>query len=83
MIFELILFHLEYSFNVVVTMEHGEDVQVGKDDTEVVYQCRSPHLLIDEDFHDVLHDISCGYVDHHLRILFVVCGVEQMNVFSH
>ena len=43
----------------------------------------SGHLLVDEHLDDILDGVYSRHVDHHLRVLFVVGCVEQMDVPLH
>ena len=56
-------------------------MEVGQHHTAVVYQGSPRYLLIDQHLHHVLHHVGCGHVDHHLRVLFVVGRIEEIDVF--
>ena len=73
---------LEYPLHVVVSVEDGDHVEVGQHHAAVMYEGGGRHLLIDQHLHHVLHHVGRGHVDHHLRVLFVVGRVEEIDVFS-
>ena len=74
------IFHLKYSLDIVITVQHCEHVTVCQEDAGVVDNRGPGDHPVGKDLHHVLDCVHGRHIDHDLWVLLVVGRVKQVYV---